>query len=77
MPRLPCKFQIGAVVYHRLDGDGTAGMVLDVRFWGDGGVIYTVQWGLEQARSCYEIELTTARNFLPAADDGGNVITET
>ncbi len=76
MRRLPCKYQLGAVVYHRMDSDGTPGMVVDIKFCADGGLLYTVQWGREAARTCYEIELTTARNFLPAADEPGGTITE-
>ena len=75
MPRLPCKYQLGAVVYHRMDGDGTAGMVIDIKFCADGGLLYTVQWGRDSTRTCYEIELTTARTFLPTADDDGGTET--
>ncbi len=68
MPRLPCKYQIGAVVYHRMDDDGTAGMVINVLFCGNGGLTYRVAWGHGTERDHYEIELTTARHFRQNAE---------
>ena len=76
MPRLPCKYQLGAVVYHRMDGDGTAGLVVEIAFKDNGGVTYSVQWGRDSFRSHYENELTTARSFIPAAENEGGTTTE-
>ena len=77
MPRLPCKFQLGAVVYHRMDGDGTAGLVVNVLFNGGGGVTYRVAWGHACERDHYEIELSTVRTCTPEADDSsGGIITD-
>lgn len=63
--RLPCKFQLGAVVYHVMDTDGRAGMVTEIKFCADGGLIYLVAWGGEPVTGHFEIELSTARSFSP------------
>lgn len=76
MSRLPCKYQLGAVVFHRMDGDGTAGMVTGIHFSGSGGVVYTVAWGHACERDHYELELSTSRTFKPEADDSGGVATD-
>lgn len=64
--KLLCAFQFGAVVYLRLDTDGTQGMVTAVKFMIDGGVYYEVSWSNRTTTSHYEMELTTVRSFKAA-----------
>jgi len=76
MKRLPCKYQLGAVVYHRMDPDAGAGMVVDVRFGGDGGVVYSVAFGARTPYEAYELELTTAKSWAVPDGEGGTTTTE-
>lgn len=71
--KLPCKFQLGARVYHRCDPDAGRGMVTDIHFLGSGGVRYTVMWNAKDYAEHYEMELTTARVWdSEGSDDDGD-----
>jgi len=70
--KLPCKFQLGARVYHRCDPDAGRGMVSDITFQGNGGIRYTVMWNAKDYAEHYEMELTTAREWNPDSSDEGD-----
>lgn len=71
--KLPCKYQLGAVVYHRMDTDSGAGIVTEVRFCADGGILFEVKFGPNKNAICYEIELSTAKTWTaPETGDGGS-----
>lgn len=61
--KLPCKFQLGARVYHRCDPDAGRGMVLRIAFAANGGITYSVVWDTEKESEHYEIELTSVREW--------------
>lgn len=61
--KLPCKFQLGARVWHRCDPDAGRGMILKVAFYANGGVVYSVSWSVDKEGDHYEAELTTVKEF--------------
>lgn len=70
LARLPCAYQRGAIVYHRLDKDGTAGMIYSVQFNLDGSVTYIVIWADEltsSSRHC-EYEISSVPSFGAVAE---------
>lgn len=63
MKRLPCKFQLGTLVYHTLSTEFTAGLITNIEFTAGGGVVYSVQWGIHANHPHYENELTSSPNL--------------
>lgn len=61
--KLPCKFQLGARVYHRCDSDAGRGMITKIIFFANGCVVYSVCWSVSQEANHYEAELTTVKEF--------------
>jgi hypothetical protein len=66
--RLPCAYQLGTIVYKRLDTDGTKGMIVDITFRADGGVLYGVAWNEVGDTDHYEIELSTVPHYNDPAE---------
>lgn len=65
LPRLPCAYQRGTIVYHRLDRDANKGLVVGVEFNLDGSVIYLITWAdsiTTTERHC-EYEISTVASF--------------
>ena len=65
LPRLPCAYQRGAIVYHRLNREPCRGMVGGIEFNLDGSVIYIITWEddvTSTSRHC-EYEITTVATY--------------
>lgn len=71
--RLPCKFQLGARVWHRCDPDAGRGIVLRVAFSANGGITYSVCWDVDKEGDHYEMELTTVKELdFGGGESGGD-----
>ena len=60
-------YAFGDTVYHRARSDKVRGIVTDIKFCGDGGVLYAVCWGTVGSDNHYEMELTDT--FVPDFSD--------
>lgn len=58
----PTKFNLKQIVYLRINPELT-GMVLQIAFTADGGVLYRVSWSDSSENNHYECELTDEKSY--------------
>lgn len=71
--RLPCKFQLGARVWHRCDPDAGRGIITAISFSIGGGHWFNVRWDAHRQEDHYEAELTTVKELdFGGGESGGD-----